>query len=129
MGVFSYVTVELPCPYCSHILNDFQSKDGILMQDNDPWTLRNFYTMCPKCNKWVEYVRKGTEFSSTDLINEGKEAVQLLREIKEDLTKGIGGRILNTTYENLEKLLKKTNYPADDTSWMNWYELKKETNV
>jgi hypothetical protein len=124
MGLFSYVTLIHPCPYCGHTIKEFQSKDGILMEENAPWTLNNFYASCPNCKKWVEYVRKGTELSSIDLINEGKEAVQLLREIKEDLAMGTGGRILNTTYENLEKLLKKTNFPTDDTNWFAWYELK-----
>jgi hypothetical protein len=134
MGLFSYVKLELPCPYCSHLLKDFQSKDGILMEENEPWTLRNFYTKCPKCTNWVEYIRKGTELSSINLIDEGKQAVSLLREYKSkedallvdpDDTNYFSICAGSSLYESIENFLKNCHYPADDTNWMDWYDLKK----
>jgi len=133
MGMYSYVKLEMSCPYCGNILKEFQSKDGILMQENEPWTLKNFYTSCNKCRKWVEYVRKGSELSNIDLIHEGQQAVELLRK-RFDIYK-LQGINLEDDNKNLCKaldwveevnnFLKSCHYPADNSSWMDWYELKK----
>jgi hypothetical protein len=132
MGLFSYVKLELPCPYCGHTLKEFQSKDGILMTENEPWTLRNFYSSCDKCRNWVEYVRKGTELSNIDLIHEGKQAVNLLRkrfnfnqldgiDLEEDnrnLSKALDW------VEEVKNFLKECHYPDDNSNWLDWYDLK-----
>jgi hypothetical protein len=117
MGLFSYVKLELPCPFCGYLIKDFQSKDGILMQENDPWTLNNFYTKCDGCSKWVEYVRKGSELSSIDLI---EQAVNILRQIRsspfywdfrwEEIELG----------KEIEKFLESCHYPRDN-NWLDWY--------
>lgn len=125
MGLFSYVKLEMKCPYCGALINDFQSKDGELMEVNEPWTLNRFYSSCKKCDKWIEYIRKGTELSEIDLINEGKEAVDLLRRFNELKRMDIAALKLG---DEIENFLKKTNYPADNTNWIDWYELKKDDN-
>lgn len=132
MGLFSYVKLEMNCPFCGHLLKEFQSKDGILMEENEPWTLNNFYTSCENCKKWVEYIRKGTELSSIDLISEGHTAVRLLKTFKhlnELKEKGeFNDNLLSIALDfadELNNFLKINHYPVDNNNWLDWYELKK----
>ena len=62
MGMFDYVDVDGPvdCPHCEKPITgrDWQTKDGDCMLDHLHWTqVHNFYTHCPHCNGWVEYIR------------------------------------------------------------------------
>ncbi len=57
MGMFDYVKYSTLCPYCSDTtLTDFQSKSGPCnLSYLEPKDVRDFYTVCPRCGKWVEY--------------------------------------------------------------------------
>lgn len=58
MGMFDYVNVNLPCPFCGHMSNMYQSKDGPCNLDVvEPQSVMNFYDSCSKCGKWIEYTR------------------------------------------------------------------------
>lgn len=124
MGLVSYVNLELECPYCGYLINDYQSKDGILTELNEPWTLNSFYTSCLKCHKWVEYVRKGSEFSNIDLVKEGMRAVEILRLLKKEFDEYCTVVNINP-HKLIGKFLKETHYPADSSNWLDWYELRK----
>lgn len=125
MGMFSYVTLEMPCPYCGHVLKEFQSKDGIAMKNNEPWTLQNFYTSCPKCRKWVEYIRKGSAISTIDLIDEGKQAVALLKELSQHIDYIENkNNAPHPVLSKITKFLQQTNYPIESINWLDWYSLK-----
>jgi len=58
MGMFDYVNVEIPCPYCGNLNDDYQSKDaGCTLETVDVTEVVNFYSSCNGCGKWVEFVR------------------------------------------------------------------------
>lgn len=82
MGMYFVVQKEPGdvCPFCSHPIGEWQSKDDIGLK-HDPWggccerhpaplpTLRkeeveNFYEKCrnPECEKWVEYENHAGRF-------------------------------------------------------------------
>lgn len=57
MGMYYEIEIQVPCPNCDTILDDFQSKDGepLICAPLKFWQVNNFYTECPKCKLWVEY--------------------------------------------------------------------------
>jgi hypothetical protein len=71
MGMFFYVKPDNDdkCPYCGTEIKDWQSKSsdkhdewgGCCERHPDPLPtlekdeVENFYTSCPKCEKWIEY--------------------------------------------------------------------------
>jgi len=58
MGMFDYVYVNLPCPWCGHMSNMYQSKDGPCnLNVVEPQSVMNFYESCTNCGKWIEYTR------------------------------------------------------------------------
>jgi hypothetical protein len=59
MGMYDYVDVSLPCIKCSHILDDFQTKDTERTLTTVPyWRTHTFYTDCNNCGYWNEYTLK-----------------------------------------------------------------------
>lgn len=62
MGMFDDVVPPspIPCPGCGNPLVAFQSKDAecVLRRITDLREIDHFYTSCPKCNAWVDVVRK-----------------------------------------------------------------------
>jgi hypothetical protein len=57
MGMFDYVRYEAPCWKCGTTLTDFQSKDGnCYMETVRPEEVQTFYSDCPKCKVWNEYI-------------------------------------------------------------------------
>jgi len=58
MGMFDYVNATINCPKCGTKITEFQSKSaGCNLLIVDPDTVNNFYTHCPQCDTWVEFVR------------------------------------------------------------------------
>ena len=59
MGMFDYVNVVVPCPYCGKDINSFQTKNAVCrLTIIDPDEISNFYSECKSCGKWVEYNRE-----------------------------------------------------------------------
>ena len=59
MGMFDDIKLEIKCPKCGAIVKGFQSKDGpCYLSQLDYWEVDNFYSSCPKCDVWIEFVRK-----------------------------------------------------------------------
>lgn len=64
MGMFDHVEYECPCPHCGQALRDFQSKSGpCLLLTLKPPDVRDFYTLCGTCKKWVEFEVKVTAYT------------------------------------------------------------------
>ena len=60
--MYDYVNFEMYCPFCGTTVDSFQSKDGECMLNKvDPTEIRNMYSRCPSCNKWIELSRKYKE--------------------------------------------------------------------
>lgn len=78
MGMFDYVDVggAVECPRCGKdITTDWQTKDGPCLLNKLHWTtVWNFYTSCPHCRTWIEYVRDLPENRETPRF-EGYELV------------------------------------------------------
>ncbi len=54
MGMFNYVAYEAPCTKCGRVLTEWQTKDqeDLLLDTVQPSECRNFYTICPGCDRW-----------------------------------------------------------------------------
>jgi DNA-directed RNA polymerase subunit RPC12/RpoP len=58
MGMFDYVNVEIPCPYCGSGVDNFQSKDYICdMLTIDPHKVNRFYSNCKYCGERITFTR------------------------------------------------------------------------
>jgi hypothetical protein len=122
MGLFNYVNLKMPCPYCGEMLEEFQTKDGdSCMSTVEPWTVYNFYTSCDNCERWVEYIRK--DDTVVDLIKEGKEAVELLQQFAD--YKKLPEYRINQLLDSTREFLERNHYPGGGVDWMNWYQLRK----
>lgn len=56
MGMFNWVQYETVCPNCGEALLEWQTKDGqdLLLPTLQPEQVSRFYTICPKCGKWID---------------------------------------------------------------------------
>lgn len=56
MGMYDEVEYETTCHVCGAKVDGFQSKDGECNLDKlQPSQVRNFYSMCPECDEWIEF--------------------------------------------------------------------------
>jgi hypothetical protein len=117
MGIFNYVNLKIPCPYCGEVLSGFQTKDGVACMDTvEPWTVNRFYTNCPGCDHWVEYVRKDNQ--PIDLIEEYKQAIEILTQFVD--IKKLPEFKVNELISSAKELVVKVS--CDE--WMKMYVLK-----
>lgn len=59
MGMYDEVNYSCPCPACGGLVTGFQSRSGPCCLDTlEVWQVDRFYSFCPKCGAWVEFVRK-----------------------------------------------------------------------
>jgi hypothetical protein len=109
MGMFDHVNFKTKCPNCSADVSGFQTKDSkCLMQEVEPWTVRNFYTSCSECNTWIEYTNKNGSPSNNLLL---EEALGLLHQLKDV--------IYEVDYENVQEFLSR----AEPKNWLDNYEV------
>ncbi len=67
MGMFDYVNFEMDCPKCGRNVSGFQTKDLACQLDTvEPDGLINFYSSCPGCKTWIEFVRQAPEVQPRD---------------------------------------------------------------
>ena len=81
--MFDYVNVVIPCPKCGEEISGFQSKDErCSLEVIDPTQVANFYSSCPKCGTWVEYIREydnNPPYRDTPFNKEEIEALGFVR--------------------------------------------------
>ena len=84
MGMFFNIKkdVDDKCPYCSHPIKEWQSKSSI-DDMHDVWggccerhqeplptlnkdEVENFYEICKKCEKWIEYENSNGVYKLTN---------------------------------------------------------------
>lgn len=56
MKMFDHININIPCPICGHIIDNFQSKDKhCMMKLLEFWEVDNFYSSCINCGSRIEY--------------------------------------------------------------------------
>jgi len=57
MGLYNVVKIRMPCPKCGVEVGEFQTKDDsfetLYMEQVEFWTVREFYTICHRCNVFI----------------------------------------------------------------------------
>lgn len=83
MGMFNYINFKTKCPNCGTDVDGFQSKDGLCQLDTlEYWQVKKFYSSCPKCNTWIEYVLPKEAQPKTP-ISEYKRIITKINEDKD----------------------------------------------
>lgn len=73
MGMFDHVRHEEPCPTCGEPLTGWQSKDGdCLLEEVEPLDCVEFYTICWKCDLFVERSQKRSPLPRAKSIDDFK---------------------------------------------------------
>ena len=78
-------TPKIKCFQCGTGINDWQSKDGeCRMTTLNFKAVDNFYTNCPKCRTWNEYIYKGKKnVKGKSCIYCGRKGMDKERDIKD----------------------------------------------
>jgi hypothetical protein len=100
MGVFDYINFECDCPICGARIKEFQSKDSDCSLDIlEPEEVDNWYSLCDRCENYVEFGWKRIIRSGAYMIRPTEE------EIRQAMTKGNRGMdILGAAREKFASL-------------------------